>query len=195
MFEGETPCTYSEPLSWTSRRGHQTTRPPSGWPFCATPGARMGACSSLLSACRSRRWKGRSIPCKTSWTSCAREPVEPSRSHETAVCSDTSFLPDRWIVLALPSGKPSHETRPVLLHGKSILDGLAAHGRHEPAQSRCRERQRQAASGPKRVGLVNRERIRGPQAAILALGHSSLSGMDKACQRPPQWASAGIPKA
>ncbi len=28
------PCTYSEPLSWTSSRGHQTTRHPSGLLSC-----------------------------------------------------------------------------------------------------------------------------------------------------------------
>jgi hypothetical protein len=58
---------------------------------------------------------------------------ERFRLHEASVCLVTSFLPDGWIVLALPSGKPNHETRPVLLHGKSVLDGLAAHGPHEPA--------------------------------------------------------------
>src|SRR5215217_6644597 len=51
------PCTYSEPLSWTSDRERQTTRHPSGLPSCATPGARTDACSSLRSAPLSRKWK------------------------------------------------------------------------------------------------------------------------------------------
>jgi len=83
--------------------------------------------------------------------------------------------------LALPSGRPSHETRPVLLHGESILEGLAAHGRHEPAQSCCRERQRQAASVPKRVGLEIGESIRKSLAAVLVLSIPS-SCMDNTCQ-------------
>jgi hypothetical protein len=63
----------------------------------------------------------------------AREPAERFRWHEASVCLGTSFLASRCIVLALPSRTPSHETYPVLLHGKGILDGLAAHGPHEPA--------------------------------------------------------------
>jgi len=46
----------------------------------------------------------------------------------------TSFLLDRWIVLALPSEGLSHETCPVLLHSENFLEELAANGCHECAQ-------------------------------------------------------------
>jgi hypothetical protein len=60
-----------------------TARHPSGLPSCATPGARMGACLSLRSAHPLRKWKARSIPCRTSSTRSENEPAESSRSPDT----------------------------------------------------------------------------------------------------------------
>jgi hypothetical protein len=132
------------------------------------------------------------LPCKMSWMRSGNEPAERFRSHETAVCFGTSFLPDRWIVLALPSERPRHETRPVLPHSESVLEGLAAYGCHEPAQSCCRERQRQPASVPKRVGLASGERMRRSQAAVLALEHPFLV-LHGQCL--PAAAATGFPRA
>ena len=61
------------------RLGLLTAWHPSELPSYATPGARTGDCSSLRNAHPSRSWKGRSIPCKTSWTRSGNEPAEPSR--------------------------------------------------------------------------------------------------------------------
>jgi hypothetical protein len=57
--------------------GTPETRPLSELPSCATPGARMDACSSHQSAYPSTKWRGSSMPCKTSWTRSVNEPREP----------------------------------------------------------------------------------------------------------------------
>jgi hypothetical protein len=120
-------------VSWTSSAALRTTRHPSGLPFCGTSAARMDVSSLPRSAPRSRKWrkwKGSSVPCKTSWTRSAREPVGRFRSREASVRLGTAFLLDRWIVSALPSEGLSHETCPVLLHSENVLEELAANGRN-----------------------------------------------------------------
>src|SRR5829696_8677915 len=78
------PCMSSEPLNSISSLVLPTPRHPSGLPFYATSGARMGAYSSLRNVHPSRGWKGRSILCKTSWTRSGNEPAERSRLHDGA---------------------------------------------------------------------------------------------------------------